>query len=152
MARRTAVVEEFDDDTDLPLPSRPLLTNVRGPLLEEIGTSDDEDTSDDLDESAAGPASPPNAQFRPALGQSAKPPSNTITDITPYKKFVFFLPHSLALILGTGGRAYIRYTSTQSGPMAQASAESHAKRAFGGPSARTSPKLPTVSDSAPYTK
>ena len=81
MARRTAVVEEFDDDTDLPLPSRPL-ANARGPLLEEIG----DDDSSDNDESAPGPASQP----------SPKPPSNTITDITPYKKYASPLSPSLS--------------------------------------------------------
>lgn len=91
MARRTAVVEEFDDDTEFPLPSRPLLTDARGALLEEIGESDDDESSDDLDETVAGPASPSHSQFRPppSLGTSPKPPSNTITDITPYKKYVY---------------------------------------------------------------
>ncbi|KAH0834834.1 signal recognition particle SRP19 subunit [Lanmaoa asiatica] len=94
MARRTPVVEEFDDDTDLPLPSRPLLANSRGALLEEIGASDDEESSDDPDETAAGPASPSHPQFRPvpSLGPSTKPPSNTITDITPYKKWTCIYP------------------------------------------------------------
>ncbi|KAI9460777.1 signal recognition particle SRP19 subunit [Boletus coccyginus] len=93
MARRTAVVEEFDDDTDLPLPSRPLLPNAHGALLEEIGASDDDDSSDP-DETAAGSASPSYPQPRPtpSLGPSAKPPSNTITDITPYKKWTCIYP------------------------------------------------------------
>ena len=97
MARRTAVVEEFDDDTDLPLPSRSLLTNARGPLLEEIGASDDGDSSDEPDEAAPGPASPSHSQARPtpSLTPSAKPPSNTITDITPYKKYACPLSRSL---------------------------------------------------------
>ena len=43
MPPRATIVEEFDDDTDLPLPSRALPnTGARGALLEEI-TSDDED-------------------------------------------------------------------------------------------------------------
>ncbi|KAF8551766.1 signal recognition particle, SRP19 subunit [Imleria badia] len=95
MARRTAVVEEFDDDTDLPLPSRSLLTNTRGPLLEEIGASDDDDdSSDDPDETTPGPASPSHSQFRPSpsLGPSVKPPSNTVTDITPYKRWTCIYP------------------------------------------------------------
>jgi len=87
MPPRTAVVEDFDDDTDLPLPARPLPTVPRGALLEEIVASDDDDSSDDQDEPAAGPASPPNAQFRPV-----KPPSNTVTDITPYKKWTCIYP------------------------------------------------------------
>ncbi|KAG9311722.1 signal recognition particle SRP19 subunit [Chiua virens] len=94
MARRTAVVEEFDDDTDLPLPSRSLLPDPRGALLEEIGASDDDDSSDDPDQVTAGPASPPNSQLRPppSLGPSAKPPTNTITDVTPYKKWTCIYP------------------------------------------------------------
>lgn len=153
MARRAAVVEDFDDDTDLPLPSRSLLTNARGPLLEEIGASDDDDSSDDdPDQSVAGPASPPSSQYRPALGPSSKPPSNTITDITPYKKSAFPLSCSLTLIPAPDGLAYIQYTSTQSDPMAEANAGSPARRASGGPSARTLQKLLTASDSAPCTK
>jgi signal recognition particle subunit SRP19 len=43
MPPRATIVEEFDDDTDLPLPSRALPNmGTRGALLEEI-TSDDED-------------------------------------------------------------------------------------------------------------
>ncbi|KAH7882392.1 signal recognition particle, SRP19 subunit [Phlebopus sp. FC_14] len=95
MSRRAAVVEEFDDDTDLPLPSRPLLNNnARGPLLEEIGASDEDDSSDDADEGAApGPASPSHSQRQPtSFAASDKPPSNTITDITPYKKWTCIYP------------------------------------------------------------
>ncbi|KAF9226358.1 signal recognition particle, SRP19 subunit [Gyrodon lividus] len=95
MARRAAVVEEFDDDTDLPLPSRPFNINARGALLEEIGTSDDEESADDTDEGPApGPASPSHSQLpSPApLAPSDKPPSNTITDITPYKKWTCIYP------------------------------------------------------------
>ncbi|KAN0085911.1 Signal recognition particle, SRP19 subunit [Tylopilus felleus] len=93
MARRTAVVEEFDDDTELPLPSRSLLTDARGALIEEIGASDD-DSSDDADETTPGPASPSHSQIRPtpSLGPSAKPPSNTVTDITPYKRWACIYP------------------------------------------------------------
>ena len=145
MARRTAVVDEFDDDTDIPLPARPLLANPRGPLLEQIGASDDDQSSDDPDEATAGSAS----QSHPL---SAKPPSNTITDITPYKRYAALLERTPRLIPPPDGRAYIQYTSTQSGPMAAASAGLHAKRASGGPSARTSPRLATVWGSARCTK
>lgn len=89
MSRRPAIVEEFDDDTDLPLPNKPLPnTGMRGALLEEIGASDSEDEESDsmnLRQPAAGPASPSLAQFRPSGGPDA---SNTITDITPYKRCV----------------------------------------------------------------
>ena len=80
MSRRAAVVEEFDDDTDLPLPSRPLPnTGTRGPLLEEIGSDDDED---DPITSTAGPAFP---QYQP---RSPEPPSGIkLTDkLTPNQK------------------------------------------------------------------
>lgn len=88
MSKRGAYIEEFDDDTDLPLPNQPLPnTGARGHLLEEI------DSDDDLDFTSpqAGPASPPAAksQFRPHPADSE--PSNRknmVTDITPYKKYV----------------------------------------------------------------
>ena len=84
MPPRAAIVEEFDDDTDLPLPNQPLPnTGTRGPLLEEIA-SDDDDDDYDMDDpiSRAGPASPSStqAQFRD---------KNAVTDMTPYKTCVF---------------------------------------------------------------
>jgi signal recognition particle subunit SRP19 len=91
MTRRTAVIEEFDDDTDLPLPSRPLNTGPRGPLLEEIGHSDEEDSDSESDDaSALGQASQSQSPFYAptSSGQSQGQPSNTVTDITPYKKYV----------------------------------------------------------------
>ncbi|KIM69501.1 hypothetical protein SCLCIDRAFT_1207937 [Scleroderma citrinum Foug A] len=92
MSRRTAVIEEFDDDTDLPLPSHPLpSTGTRGPILEEIISSDDEDSSVVADEGDTAPG--PASSFRPAplagLDGSAK---NTITDITPYKHWACIYP------------------------------------------------------------
>jgi len=92
MSRRTAVVEEFDDDTDLPLPSRPVLnTGPRGPLLEEIGYSDEEDSESESDYAPApGQASQsqPPSRTPNSSGQSQGAPSNTVTDITPYKTYV----------------------------------------------------------------
>jgi len=91
MSRRTAVIEEFDDDTDLPLPSHPLPnTGTRGPILEEIIPSDDdEDSSVDADEGDAVPG--PATSFRPApLAGSDTAAKNAITDITPYKQYVFY--------------------------------------------------------------
>ena len=107
MSRRAAVIEEdFDDDTDLPLPSRPLPnTGTRGPILEAIGGHDDGDDDDDDDEgdddsdgvpelidtqgrAQAGPASPQGFGFSkerqrmPGVDDNA----NLVTDITPYKK------------------------------------------------------------------
>ncbi len=83
MSRRTQIIEEFDDDTDLPLPSQPLPnTGTSGPLLQEIDISDDEIEY----ASRPGPASP----SRPQRGESSETPEskNTVTDITPYKAYV----------------------------------------------------------------
>jgi hypothetical protein len=82
MSRRAPIVEEFDDDTDLPLPSRSLPdTGSRGAILEEIADSNDDggdsdEASDLLHHSAmGGPALQPSAQ------------DTRVTDITPYKKY-----------------------------------------------------------------
>ena len=106
MSRRAAVVEEFDDDTDLPLPNRPLPNmGTRGAILEQLGASDGENGDDDNDDddeddgedgadALAGPASPSLAQFRASSG-AATDGTKTVTDITPYKKYVFFLCKAL---------------------------------------------------------
>ncbi|EKM56508.1 uncharacterized protein PHACADRAFT_253679 [Phanerochaete carnosa HHB-10118-sp] len=58
MSRRAVVVEDFDDDTDLPLPNRVLPnTGAQGAILEAL--SDDEDGG-----SEAGPATPSYAHFQ----------------------------------------------------------------------------------------
>ena len=87
MSRRAAVVEEeFDDDTDLPLPNKPLPnTGARGAILEELDISEDEDDVPTLFEPHAGPASPSLPQFRSGTGADT---SKTVTDLTPYKKYV----------------------------------------------------------------
>jgi signal recognition particle subunit SRP19 len=55
MTRKAAIIEEFDDDTDLPLPSQPLPSTRRGPtVLQEIDIEDD----DPEPSQRAGPASP----------------------------------------------------------------------------------------------
>ena len=87
MSRRTAVVEEFDDDTDLPLPNRPLPNKgLRGAILAELS---DEDESDEdvppLHNPTAGPASPSQLQFKAPVPEHG---SRNVTDITPYKKCV----------------------------------------------------------------
>jgi signal recognition particle subunit SRP19 len=59
MSRRATVIEEFDDDTDLALPSKFLPnTGTRGAILEAL--SDDEDEGD----SEPGPATPSYAHFK----------------------------------------------------------------------------------------
>lgn len=89
MSRRVAIVEEdeFDDDTELPLPSKYLPnTGARGAILEAI--------SDDELESEPGPATPSNSQFRERevvtqdLPPGMRPPVKQVTDLTPYKKCV----------------------------------------------------------------
>jgi hypothetical protein len=82
MSRRAAIVEEFDDDTDLSLPSRSLPgTGSRGAILEEIVDSNDDDG--DSDEA-------PDLLHHSAMGGPALQPSardTRVTDITPYKKY-----------------------------------------------------------------
>ena len=82
MSRHTAIVEEFDDDTDLPLPSRSLPdTGSRGAIIEEIVDSNDD--GGDSDEA-------PDLLHHSAMGGPALQPSSVrdtrVTDITPYKK------------------------------------------------------------------
>lgn len=91
MSRRAAVVEEFDDDTDLPLPSMPLPnTGARGPILQDMNEDSDEDY--DLDTSyQAGPASTPMQQpFSGSQHQwsSSDVEGGRVADITPYKTYV----------------------------------------------------------------
>ena len=97
MSRRAAIVEdEFDDDTDLPLPSRPLPnTGTRGPLLEAIDGDDDDDDDDedndapeliDTEMRGAGSASSNLDRERARMGLG--PDANFVTDVTPYKKCV----------------------------------------------------------------
>lgn len=89
MSRRAAIVEEFDDDTDLPLPSLPLPnTGSRGPLLQELHISDDEFEPSQH----AGPASPPRQSH---ISESTSKPSENqrnVTDITPYKTWTCVYP------------------------------------------------------------
>lgn len=96
MSRRTAIIEEFDDDTDLPLPSRSLPnTGTHGALLEAIDSdiSDDDDDDDDAPElldlstqRQAGPASPQGFGFKDRDRVAPGENPNIVTDITPYKK------------------------------------------------------------------
>lgn len=91
MSRRTAIIEEFDDDTELPLPALPS-TGRTGPLLEEISSSESED------DIRAGPASRP---------------TNTVTDITPYKNWTCIYPIYIDAKrpYGTGERRVARQKS-----------------------------------------
>ncbi|THH31016.1 hypothetical protein EUX98_g3200 [Antrodiella citrinella] len=94
MSRRAAIIEDFDDDTDLPLPSKPLPSNPRGPILAAVDSDGDEDDEDD-DEQAytntgAGPASPQGFGFKERAKQGDG--GNVVTDITPYKKWTCVYP------------------------------------------------------------
>ncbi|KDQ60132.1 hypothetical protein JAAARDRAFT_32506 [Jaapia argillacea MUCL 33604] len=103
MSRRTVTVEEFDDDTDLPLPSRPLPnTGTRGAILEEIDTEYEVTRPPEpLPErpqrqpSQPGPASPSKPQFKSSSGADGAPgreQGNMVTDITPYKSWTCVYP------------------------------------------------------------
>ena len=94
MSRRNQpVIEEFDDDTDLPLPSRPLPnTGDKGAILQSID-SDDEDVSEPGEDVFArgwpkhpGPASPSNVG-NPFGAAQQQPGAPLVTDLTPYKKY-----------------------------------------------------------------
>jgi signal recognition particle subunit SRP19 len=93
MSRKAAIIEEFDDDTELPLPNQPLPNmGARGPLLEAIQSSDDDEDDDYL--SRAGPASPGKSKslFRPPPTDNSRlAGKGTVTDITPYKSSVVFI-------------------------------------------------------------
>lgn len=120
MSRRAVQIEDdFDDETELPLPKRPLPnTGTRGALLRSVDDDDgDEEGEEDFDfdemdnnafnnngfipfnmnnNARPGPATPssqqqqffptgPDAHAHPA----AKEADNIVSDLTPYKKFVF---------------------------------------------------------------
>ncbi|EMD34679.1 hypothetical protein CERSUDRAFT_116869 [Gelatoporia subvermispora B] len=90
MSRRTAVIEEFDDDTELPLPSQPLPnTGTRGAILQELSDDDDDSDAPPLRSPTAGPASP--SYLPPPRGANGRS-DNVITDITPYKKWTCVYP------------------------------------------------------------
>ncbi|KAJ3523242.1 hypothetical protein NMY22_g11529 [Coprinellus aureogranulatus] len=108
MSRRTAMVEEeFDDDTDLPLPSFIPNTGARGPLLQEI--VGDDDSESEAEEQQAGPASPQRqSRFAPGPAETS-----TIQDITPYKTWTCIYPIYLDAKrpYGTGQRRVSRAKS-----------------------------------------
>lgn len=85
MSRRAAIVEEFDDDTELALPSRALPnTGTHGAILEAL--SDDEDG-----DSEPGPATPSYTHFKDplhALGVGAGMALPGMPKDGAYKKYV----------------------------------------------------------------
>ncbi|KAI0064878.1 signal recognition particle, SRP19 subunit [Artomyces pyxidatus] len=92
MSRRAAIVEEFDDDFDLPLPSRPLPdTGSRGAILEEIT----DDADDDADSEEAPDLWDPSSMPAPASARApagASMSKGSVTDMTPYKKWTCIYP------------------------------------------------------------
>jgi len=139
MSPRAAVVEEFDDDTDLPLPSLSLPdTGSRGAILEEIGDTDD-DEGGDGDEA-------PELFDRSAIGGSALQPSardTRVTDITPYKKCANSIISNVVGQWPThtphlGGHVFIQFTLMQSDHTEPVLGGYRDPRACGGLSAKTS--------------
>lgn len=139
MSRRAAIVEEFDDDTDLPLPSLSLPnTGSRGAIIEEIGDTDD-DEEGDIDE--APELLDPSAIGSSALQASAR--DTRVTDITPYKKYANDI---ISNVVGQwpahsplpGGHVFIRFTLMQSDHMGPVPAGYRDPRVCGGLSAKIS--------------
>ena len=94
MSRRTATIEEeFDDDTDLPLPNRALPnTGTRGAILEQIGVDSDRevdeysgDEDDDLDLMELRGTQPSATGSASRQEGSNSRDRSTVTDIKPYK-------------------------------------------------------------------
>jgi len=93
MSRRTTTIEEFDDDTDLPLPSRALPnTGARGAILEEIGVDSDQEPDEDSgDEDYDLDLMEPRGTQPSATGSASRQEGSnsgdrpTVTDIKPYK-------------------------------------------------------------------
>ena len=77
------IEEEFDDDTDLPLPSFIPNAGTRGPILQQIDDGEMQSDSDD-DERQPGPAS---FSAQPRFAPQARE-SEVIHDNTPFKSFV----------------------------------------------------------------
>lgn len=110
MSRRAAIVEEFDDDTDLPLPNHPLPnTGSRGPLLQEMHISDDE-----FEPPRAGPASLPRTLPTQGRSESGSRPSQAnashqVTDTTPYKSCVTQITYPFSVAADLRVVSAIRY-------------------------------------------
>lgn len=93
MFRRTTTIEEFDDDTDLPLPTRALPnTGTRGAILEEIGIDSDREADEDSGDEDDDPDLMELSGTQPSATGSASRQEgsnsgdrSTVTDIKPYK-------------------------------------------------------------------
>lgn len=106
MARRSQpMIEDFDDDTDLPLPSRPLVhTDPRRAVIQSVDSDSDEDEAIDRGQRSAGPASLPQTPSA-AFGAPPSPSGPAVSDLTPYKKCVaregFRHAHALIFVAWT---------------------------------------------------
>jgi hypothetical protein len=151
MSRRAAIVEEFDDDTDLPLPSRSLPdAGYRGAIIEEIVDSDNDDDGEDSDE--APELLDHSAVGGPALQPSA--PDTRVTDITPYKKCAkpdLITPNPCSYP-HLGGHVFIQFTSTRSNHTELVLGGYRDPRVSGGLLAKTSQTPALASVWARYTK
>lgn len=101
MSRRAVVIEEeFDDDTELPLPNRALPnTGTKGAILEAFSDDEDDEGGNSTPGPASGPATPSNNQIKerdvsPGLGP------NEVKDITPYKKCAIYYINSVTISYG----------------------------------------------------
>lgn len=96
MSRRAVVVEDFDDETDLPLPNRPLPnTGTRGAILEAVSDSEDEGDSE------AGPATPSYAHFKERESAGGFAPGTGLAQNIP-KDGAYLKCVSLSPWIGTG--------------------------------------------------
>jgi hypothetical protein len=87
MSRRAAIVEEFEDDEDDDVGSRPLPNTANGPLLEEIYDWDVEMEPTLRPGPASGSPSPLPPRFQPPFTTERQDDSvPVVTSIEPYKK------------------------------------------------------------------
>jgi hypothetical protein len=151
MSPRAAIVEEFDDDTDLPLPSRSLPdAGYRGAIIEEIVDSDNDDDGEDSDE--APELLDHSAVGGPALQSSAR--DTRVTDITPYKKCAnsnMITPNPCSYP-APGGHVFIQFTLTRSDHTEPVVGGYRDPRVSGGLSAKISQTPALASAWAHYTK
>lgn len=157
------IVEDFDDDTDLPLPARPLPnTGSRGALLQSVDSDEELDIDGDEADGASMPSHSPGhaSPSQAGFGMPPRPSANdlppSVPDITPYKKCGFLHPkHHLSLtrkFCSVGGHVFIQFTWTRSSHTARVRDASLERRRCGGLSAKTSPTRRRAWDSGRCTR
>lgn len=149
MSRRAAhaTVEEiesdedvFDDDTDIPLPSRPFPGGRQGPLLQAVDEDDDFGPGGAFRRGATSEINLGSGQASPSLlNQQHQVP--TVSDLTPYKKYVFFFLNITDLVeansilldmLRIDGRVSTLYLSMRNVPSMLANDASLSLTQYGG--------------------